>query len=438
MGSGGILEGAGTSSSGAAVSVSSGGILAPGTSASGNGTIGSLSVGSLTMSSGSIYNLAFNSTPANDTIVVSTSGGLTINGGSFNLYTAGGTTGWTPSGSTTYNLIQYSGSIGGSGLDSTWTTDSSSNPHVANPQAGFSYHFGSSGGYLTVTVTQAATLGSWDVDSGGNWSDATKWAGGAVPGANSGSAGDTATFASVTTSASWTVTLDASESVGALTMNQAPSFTIANAGNTLTLDNKGVGASLTVSAGTANAIQTAVALSDNTTATVSSGHSLAVSGIVTNAIGVTKTLTVNGAGMLALSGNNSYGPSAGTVGTTLSGGTLQVGNNNALGAGDVTNASSATLQAGAAVSLANNLGIGSGVTTTVDNNGNNLTLGGVIEGSGGVTAINSTSGGTTTLGGNNTYTGGTKINAGTVSVSADGATVGSAGNLGAVPLGNNV
>ncbi len=90
------------------------------------------------------------------------------------------------------------------------------------------------------------------------------------------------------------------------------------------------------------------------------------------------------------------------------------------------------------VSLANNLGIGLSVTTTVDNNGNNLTLGGVVSGGGALSKINS---GTLTLGGANTYAGGTTIGAGVVSVSADGASAGNAGNLGVVPasaIANNL
>lgn len=439
LNNGGILEGFGTSSSGVTVTNNSGGIIAPGATTAGNSTIGSLTIGSLTLNAGCYNNFAFNSTPTNDTLAVSTVNGLVINGGIFNLYQAGGSTAWTiASGTNTYNLIQYSGSISGSGttsgsLNGDWTTDSGANPHVANPQVGYTYHFGLNSGWLTVTITKAATLGSWAVDGSGNWSAAGNWSGG-VPGANSGNAGDVATFASVTTTAARTVTLDTNETVGAIIMNQAQSFSITNAANTLTLDNKGAGATLTVTAGTANAIQTAISLNDNLTASISSGKSLTISGVVTNSSGTTKTLTMNGAGTLTLSGNNSYGPFAGAMGTTLNGGgILQVGNNNALGTGDVTNVVNSTLQAVTAVSLGNNIGIGSGVTSFVDNNGNALTLGGVLSGGGGVTVTNSGSGGILTLGGKNTYGSKTTINAGIVSIIADGASGGSAGNLGSVP-----
>ena len=442
--SGGTLGGGNTARTtgfiSGAVTVQNGGFVAPGNS------VGTLSVGSLTLSSGAVCNIEFSST--NDQIVVTNSGGLTLNGGAFNLYTAGGVTSFTTPG--TYNLIQYSGSLSGTStsggaLDSTWTTDSASNAHVANPVTGYNYHFGATGIYLTVTITQVATVGSWNVDNSGNWSVAGNWSGG-VPGANTGIAGDTATFAGVTTTAPRTVTLDANESVGAVTMNQANSFTIADGGlgKTLTLDNKGAGATISASAGTANAIQTAVALNDNATATVSSGKSLTVSGVVSNAPSVTKTLAVNGAGTTILSAANTYGPSAGSVGTTLSGGgVLQVGNNSALGAGDVSVSGSSTLKAGAALTLANNIAVGSGVTATLDNNSDGVTLNGVVSGSGGVAVANTGAGtGTSvTLGGANTYAGGTTLNAGVTTISGDGASGGSAGSLGVVPASataNNV
>ena len=391
------------------VTVNNGGILAPGNS------VGTLTVGSLTLNSTSTNNFEFNtSTPTNDQVVVTTSSGLTLNGGKFNLYVEGGSTAFSTAG--TYNLIQYSGAVSGSStsggnLDSTWTTSSASNPHIANPQSGYLYAFDLSGGSLRVTITQGATVGSWNVDANGNWTDTANWLGGSVPGANSGVSGDSATFAGTTTTAARTVTLNANESVGSITMNQANAFTISG-GSTLTLDNKTAGATLQVTAGTANAISTAVSLNDTATATVSSGKSLSVSGNISST-STSKTLTVNGAGTLALSGNNTYGPvAAGTTGTTLSGGgTLQVGSSTALSAGDLSVTASGTLQASGSVSLANNVVLGTATVTVDSATPDNLTLG-VVSGSGG--ALTKTGSGTVTLGSAATYFNNTAISAGTL------------------------
>ena len=71
---------------------------------------------------------------------------------------------------------------------------------------------------------------------------------------------------------------------------------------------------------------------------------------------------------------------------------------------------SGTIQAGAALTLANNVIDNSG-TTTLNNNGNSVTLSGVISGAGAFTASGA---GTLTLNNANTYVGNTTINAGTV------------------------
>ena len=268
-----------------------------------------------------------------------------------------------------------------------------------------------------ITVPSTGVNATWNVDADGNWSASGNWSGG-VPSA----AGDTATLGVGT--GLRTVTLDASESLGGLSFTNANSFVISGA-NTLTMDNSANGAALVVNDGTANAIQSSVALNDNTAVTVGSGKTLTLSSVANTS--TAKTLGFGGAGTTILSSANTYGPaSAGTTGSTLSGGTtVQLGNNGSLGAGDVSvTSSSGTLRAGvAALSLANNIAVGSGATVTVDNNGNSVSLGGVVSGSG---ALAKTGSGTLTLSGVNTYSNSTTIGTGTLSIASDS-------NLGTAP-----
>ena len=235
-------------------------------------------------------------------------------------------------------------------------------PGAGSVAGGYNGVVSISGNSVILTVTAAGTTATWtDGNADQNWSNAGNWSGG-VPHL----AGDTATFNSAGGSA---VTLDANETVGGITFNNSSSDVISG-GNTLTLDASGSGATVTVSDGTANAINTSVALNDNATIIANSGKSLTLGGTVANSSG-SKTLAISGGGTAILSQANTYGPSAGSVGTTLGGATVQVGNNTALGAGDVSVTSSSTLQSGAAgLSLANNIAMAD--ATTVDNNGNNL------------------------------------------------------------------
>jgi autotransporter-associated beta strand protein len=116
-------------------------------------------------------------------------------------------------------------------------------------------------------------------------------------------------------------------------------------------------------------------------------------------------LTKIQSGTLVLNGANSY-----TGGTTLTAGTIQVGANTALGTNTLAMAGGTTLQSGV-----NNLVVANNITTagvgTIDTQANTFTLGGVISGAGSVTKIGS---GNLVLNGANSYTGGSSINAGTV------------------------
>ena len=100
-------------------------------------------------------------------------------------------------------------------------------------------------------------------------------------------------------------------------------------------------------------------------------------------------LTKDGAGTLILTGTNSH-----TGRTTVSNGTLQIGNNGTLG------------------SLSGNVTVASGATLAISRS-DAVSFGGNVSGGGELSKLGN---GTTTLTGTNTYTGATTINAGTLRV----------------------
>jgi len=144
-----------------------------------------------------------------------------------------------------------------------------------------------------------------------------------------------------------------------------------------------------------------------------------ISGIIG---GVGGRLTKIGTGILTLGGPNTY-----TGGTTITGGTIAVQTNNtALGTGALTfNGAGTTLQAGTTgLNLANGITLTS--AGTVNTNGQNLTLSGLIGGAGGLVKNNA---GTLTLLGPNIYTGGTTLGGGALAVNNDGNLGTAAGGL---------
>ncbi|KAA6176805.1 transporter [Pseudomonas marginalis] len=135
---------------------------------------------------------------------------------------------------------------------------------------------------------------------------------------------------------------------------------------------------------------------------------------------VTATLDVNlnGGGTLAkldtgtlvLNGSNAY-----TGGTALNGGTLIVGNNNALGTGLLTSANGTTLDSNTAVVLTNGVDLNGSLTI---GGSNALTLAGSVNGAG---SLIKSGIGNLTLAGSNGYVGGTQLNAGSLTVGTDSA-----------------
>jgi autotransporter-associated beta strand protein len=144
----------------------------------------------------------------------------------------------------------------------------------------------------------------------------------------------------------------------------------------------------------------------------------------------TLALTKAGNGDLTLAGANTH-----SGGTNIGAGFVRVLNNSgALGTGTVTFTGNSTLAAAsgsAALNLANNVAINTGVAGSLDGGYADLTMSGVISGDGSVTKASI---GTVFLTGTNTYTGGTTVNAGTLNINADAAL---GATTGALTINNN-
>lgn len=369
--------------------------VASGAGFGGSGTVG----GTVSWQSGSSASFMLTPTTGvgSNSTPLTVSGSVTLNGNSLTVNVAGG----TPLPPGTYRLMTYNNS-GSSGAFATGTPVYTG----AGVQAGTASTVATSGGAVTLTVALTGVSAVWTNSTSGNWNTAANWSSNPLTPHAAGDGAILGVGADYTT-----ITLDTAATVGLIQFTNANSFLIANAGNTLTIDNTGVGAAISVLAGTSNAIAPAVALNDNLAIAPASGTAVTINNTIANASGA-KTVTVNGAGTVAFASNNTYGPaSSGTVGTILGGGgVLQVNTAGGLGAGDLNVTNSATLRAGVPMTLANNIIAGSG-TATVDDNGNNVTLAGVISGGG---AFAKTGAGTVSVSGANSFAGAASINAGTL------------------------
>lgn len=133
---------------------------------------------------------------------------------------------------------------------------------------------------------------------------------------------------------------------------------------------------------------------------------------VTAVLSGTGSLTKTGTGELILSGTNTY-----TGGTSINGGTVNVGSDGNLG-----DASGGLTFGGGTLKVTNSFTTNRSVTLdsgggTFDTNGNSLTLSGIASGTG---SLHKSGDGTLTLTRANTYTGGTTVSAGTLALSGAG------------------
>ncbi len=284
------------------------------------------------------------------------------------------------------------------------------------------------------------TNGTWTADATGNWSDEDNWDGGII----ANDSGATADFSTIGISGNITVHLDSSRTIGNLMFGDT-----LNSGYDWVLDNSDVAGNIVTLAGGSSAITVVDDFGSGTSATISA----VISG--------TEGLTKNGAGTLVLSGTNTY------TGTTyINEGFLVIESSNALGdvSGGVEVANGAELHLRGDVSVGekaltidgyyNDAALWSvsgnnswaGAITLVDSGdgawvgadtGSTLTLTGEISGesdlgvwsagttiiSGNITmagyGIDKDDDGALTLSGDNTYTGDTYLDAGTLNINSN-------------------
>jgi autotransporter-associated beta strand protein len=391
-----VAAGATLSGTGAAAGTASFGnnaILTPGL----NG-VGSLTLGGLTLNTGAVVNLEFDG-GANDQVVTTATGGLTINGGGVNLYAAGGVSPLTAPG--TYNLIQYAGTIQGAGPSAL---------SVLNTQPGYAYTFGANAGFLTLQVILDSILSGW-TGGAGSWASSANWSNGVA------ASGYTAQF-NTPLVAPATVTLDGSRTVNGIVFAGAQPYTLAvGTGGELTLS-KTSGSVLVSVGGGDHVISAPVVLSSSLTAATDAGSSLTVSGVVSGPGGVAKT----GTGLLSLTAANTF---AGPV--SVGGGTLAFGLPSSLGTGAITlDGGAVRFLDGNTADLSNRaftLGVNGG---TIDTNGNDVIFMNPI-GGGGVGSLTKAGDGILALDAVNTFAGGLTVTGGAVRIASDAA-LGTAGS----------
>ncbi|CAI1110713.1 autotransporter outer membrane beta-barrel domain-containing protein [Serratia quinivorans] len=430
--SGATLGGAGTL--GGDVRVMDGGTLAPGSS---DGAAGTLAIRrSLLLSAGSILNYNLGQPDVvggqyNDLTIVG--GDLTLDGTLNVSTTAGGAFG-----AGVYRIISYSGVLNDQGLalgtmpagaNTALQTSDAGQVNLVNTLANMRFWDGATAGNANNGVVNGGT-GIWNSGAGAN----SNWT--TISGSSNGAYSPG--FA-VFQGTPGTVTVD--DSLGGVT----------SAGMQFATNGYSVnGDAIDLVETTTGAGNATVRVGDGTAA--GSGYIGTIGAALRGSVGLTKT----DMGTLVLSGNNTY-----TGGTTISAGTLQLGNGGTSGsvAGNILNNSTLTFnrsdtasfngvisgngavqQVGAGITALTGTNTYSGITTILNgtlqvgnggttgtlgsgavtvttpgtlafNRSDTVTYGGVISGTGSLAQNGS---GTTVLTANNTFTGSTTINTGTL------------------------
>jgi autotransporter-associated beta strand protein len=415
----------------------SGTVLSPGSAAA----AGTLTLGSLTLGSGSVLNYQLGAPASSDKTVVGTSGGFTANGGQFNLTGLAGLT------SGTYNLITYTGTLGGGfsnlSLASNYVNDGTNTFYAA---------LVNNTGSVDLTTTNNLV---WNGNQAG-----TIWQNGSTPSGNANwKTGTTTNLDFFNTMAAtfddtadaFTVNLSGSVSPASITVNAANDYTFADgssgviAGGTgLTKGNAGGLTINTANTFTGNTainggfiqMNNASALGTTGTIAIANGTSL----ILNDATGVNLASRITSIGGSGYDGNGAVQNFQGSstianaltlaAGTRFSatGGTLTLSGNLSGSSTAITLAASGTGNIslnGTSVSIAN-------ASFTVTNTGSGtVTVGNTVGVGTSAVVLNGT--GTTTLNGaitSGSTTNGLQISSsGTNNINANVSVTGAAGGL---------
>lgn len=268
-----------------------------------------------------------------------------------------------------------------------------------------------------------AASGSWNVDADGNWNVNGNWSGATFP---DGTA-QQATLGGVIT-ADRTITLGQDIVIRNLVVNDDNRY-IVTGGNTLTLNRAGT--QFTQSGTGGVTIDSDVILGNSGTWNGAGTGTAIFNGVISDGGGGFQ-ITKGGASTLILNGNNTF-----SGGILLNAGIIEFGNDNAAGTGTLELSGGDIQAGGGARTLGNTITV-SGATViggsndltlsgdmtltgnrtfTIDNTGD-TTFSGVVSGAFRLTKDGA---GVLILEGNNTYSGGLRINDGTVEFGNDGA-----------------
>lgn len=421
IGNGGTLSGTGILST---VNTVSGSRISPGSSS----TPGTLSIGTLTLASGSVLDFEFG-VGGNDLVNITTAGGLTINGGAFNLFAPGGVTPLTANGD--YTLLGYTTNFAGSLANLT----------IGNSQVGKFYNITDTGTGLIRLKVDDATVSEWNGGAAnGLWTTSGNWTAGTP-----NSAGAVAKFGPIP-SAPTTVAVDGGKTVGGILLDNVNGFTLTGGpSDAISFSNGVAAASITVANGNHTIAAPMSLTTSGAVATTAPLTTLTISGNISG----NKSFGASGTGTTVLTGTNSYGA------TSVSNGVLQIGTGSttgSLGTGDVTMSGSAKLVFNRSndLSVPNNIlgaaaqvtKLGAGTLTLSGNNSFGTGAGGGLNLNAGMVKLGSAtalgSGVNLSFDGGQLDMNGNSVSAGTLFSTANGGTIRDTGSAGTSTLAVNL